>query len=1031
MKELIKTMLRNRIACPLAVLALVLCGTANAQQTKISGIVSNASGQPLIGATISEKGNPSNSAISGDNGQFTIVPGSPDATLIFTHVGYAIQEISLRGRTVINVELASDDKALGEVVVIGYGTVKKSDLTGSVASIKADDLTKGPNVNMQQGLLGRAAGVQIYQKSGEPGSAMSVQIRGITSITGNNAPLYVIDGMPVNNAVAIGSASPGGTTNNPNNRDPLSTLNPSDIASIEILKDASATAIYGSRGANGVVLITTKKGVEGKLVVNYNGSYGRQEASHTQHYMTGDEYTEVINDIIAEGNLNPSNYPPVTGTNYNTDWQQLLFRKAPIQSHDVSFSGGNQKTRYYISAGYFGQDGVMLNSSTKRYNANVNLETSVPQKYNIGVSLTTSYTTDHYNANGTGLNDNGSALYMAQNYDPTAPALDADGSYFHSPLMAPMDNPLAVINGQYSLGETYRTFGNIYAEYFLIPSLSVKARIGADINDAQRYFWIDPSTLTGQSYGGYADVRDGKRGYYLIEGTMNYNRSFGIHSISAVAGATYERYTSSTLLANARSFALPDLTFNAIGTGDQTLNGVGNGRQENILVSYLGRVNYTLLNKYLVTASLRADGSARFGPENKFGYFPSAAVSWKINEEDFLKNAVFINDLKLRASYGAIGNQPNSNYLYLSTYSAGRDAVFNGQRVASIQPTRSPNPFLQWESARQTDIGLDFGLFGSRLSGTVDYYNRKTFNLLYDVPQPLSSGFGTQTRNVGSMRNTGMELALNGIMINNTEFKWGAGFNITTLKNRILSLGGTSQLISNGPGSIGAYSILKPGQSMGSFYGYVVEGVWQTGDDFSKAPAGVRPGDLKYLDLDNNQVIDANDRVILGNSLPDFYYGFNTGFTYKSLSLTIFFEGSHGAKMLNSSLVDSYYPVDFRRNKLAELYLNRWTPDNPTNEYPSFIPGDVQGSRNVTNKTVEDASYLRLQSVQLSWKLPLPKNKLINSATVFVSGQNLHTFTKYSGTDPAANAIGDNILRVDYNTYPLVRTFTGGINIQF
>jgi len=1020
----------SRLSFLLTLLAFFICSALSAQQISITGKITSEAGEPLHGATIRVK-DANQNTLSGDDGTFTLQVDNANATLEVEYVGYATRQIELNGRRAVTVVLTPAGKSLSEVVVIGYGSVKKSDLTGSVASIKADDLTKGTNVNMQQALQGRVAGVQIYQKSGEPGGAMSVQIRGITSITGNNAPLYVIDGMPVNDAVAVGSASPGGTTSNPNNRNPLNTLNPSDIASIEILKDASATAIYGSRGANGVVLITTKKGSVGRLTVDYNGSYGRQQVSHTQRYMTGDEYTTAINGIIHDGNLNTSNYPEVTGDNYNTDWQDLLFRKATIQSHDVSFSGGNATSKYYVSAGYFGQDGVMLNSGTKRYNVNVNLELSVPYKYNVGVSLATTYIKDAYNATGTGLNDNGSALYMAQNYDPTAPAYNEDGSYYRSPLMAPMDNPLAVINGQYSTGETYRTFGNIHAEYFFVPTLSAKVRVGADINDAQRSFWIDPSTLTGASYNGYADVRDGKRGYYLIEGTVNYNESFGKHKINAVAGATYERYTSNSLVANARSFALADLTYYAIGTGDQTLNGVSNGKQENILISYLGRVNYSFMDRYLLTASLRADGSARFGPENKYGYFPSAALSWKMKQENFLKNVEAVSDLKLRASYGAIGNQPNVNYLYLSTYSAGRDAVFNGDRVTSISPTRSANVFLQWESARQTDIGLDFSFFGSRLSGTADYYNRKTFNLLYDIPLPLSSGFGAQTQNVGSMRNSGFEFALNGTIVDQKDFKLDAGFNITTLKNKILSLGGIDQVIGSGPGSIGDYSILKPGESMGSFYGYVVKGVWQTGDDFSKAPAGVRPGDLKYLDLDGNQVIDASDRVILGSSLPDYYYGFNLNASYKALSLNVSFEGSHGAKMLNSALVDSYYPVDFRRNKLAALYLNRWTPDNPTNEYPSFIPGDVQGLKNVTNKTVEDASYLRLQAVQLSYQLPLPENKFVSHASVFVSGQNLFTITNYSGSDPAANAVGSNINRVDYNTYPMTRTFTAGLNVQF
>lgn len=999
----------------------------SAVERSISGTVKGESDEGLPGVSVVVK-NTTRGTTTDANGNFRLSVEQGDATLIFSFVGYANQEVAVGNRSSIEVKLLPDLKALDEVVVVGYGAVRKSDLTGSVTSLKAQDLTKGPNVNLQQNLIGRAAGVQIYQKSGEPGATMSVQIRGITSITGNNDPLYVVDGLPVNDGTAIGTASAGGATTNPNNRTPLNSLNPSDIESIEILKDASASAIYGSRGANGVVIITTKKGKDGKLKVDYNGTYGVQTVAHTQQFLTGAEYKDAINSIIDLGKLNT---PKVTEPNANTDWQSLLFRKAAIQSHDLSFSGAGGNTRYYISAGYFDQGGIMLNSGTRRYNARVNLENGIAGRYNVGLSLTTSYTRDLYNATGTGINDNASALYMAQNYDPTVPPYNPDGTYYRSPLMAPMDNPLAVINGQYGSGDTYRTFGNMFAEYFLIPSLSAKVRVGVDLNDNQRYFFIDPSTLTGLSYGGYADVRDGKRGYYLLEGTLNYNKAVGDHRIIAVAGSTYERYTSSILVANARSFALPDLTYDALGTGNSALNGVNSGRQENKLVSFLARVNYSYKGKYLLTASMRADGSARFGPNKRFGYFPSVALAWRIQDEDFLKNNRTLSELKLRASYGVTGNQPTSNYLYFSTYSAGRTAVFNGNKTSTLQPSRSANPDLQWETAVQADLGVDFGFFGSRLTGSVDYYDRKTSNLLYDIPQPASTGFGSRTENVGSMRNSGFELSVKGVVVNQNHVRIDVGGNFTTLKNRVLSLGDVSQSIGGGTGSIGQVSILKPGESIGSFYGYIVDGTWQTGDNFADAQTGIRPGDPKYRDLDGNKIINASDRVILGKSLPDYYYGFNTSAGYKDLLLEVFFEGSHGASMLNSSLVDSYYPIDYRRNKLAAPYLNRWTPANPTNDYPSFLPNDVQGQRQVTNKTVGDASYLRLQSIRLSYKLPLPQNRYLSSASVFVNGQNLYTFTKYSGTDPAANALGDNILRIDYNTYPLTRTFTGGLNLQF
>ncbi|WP_230383836.1 SusC/RagA family TonB-linked outer membrane protein [Pedobacter endophyticus] len=1019
---------KNQLLKMLSLLLILIGSLSNqvtAQTSRISGTVKDEKGETIVGATVKVKNQPivvsTNAA-----GAFTL-EAAPTAVLQISFVGYKNVEIEVNKRTSVNVTLEPEAGNLDDIVVVGYGTVRKSDLTGSVTSLKAGDITKGANVNVQQALVGRSSGVQIYQKSGEPGAAMSVQVRGVTSITGNNSPLYVVDGLPINDAAAVGGSAPGGTTNNPNLRSAMNNLNPSDIASIEILKDASATAIYGSRGANGVVIITTKKGDAGKLKVNYNGSVGTQKATRLLNFMTGDEYTQAINGIIDLGSLSTAR---VTGDNANTDWQSLLLRRASLQSHDISFSGGGGNTKFYISAGLYDQDGIMLNSGNKRYNGRVNVEHAVAQKYAVGISLESSYTRDDYNATGVGLNDNASALYMAQNYDPTAAPYTATGGYNRSPLMNPMDNPLAVINGQYGMSDTYRTIGNIYAEYYFIPSLSAKVRAGADVNDSQRYFWIDPTTLTGASYNGYADVRDGKRAYYLGEATLNFNKTIGDHSIAAVAGSTYERYTSSVLIGNSRSFALPDLTYDGLGTGDNTLNGVSNNRQENILVSFLGRVNYAYKGKYLLTASLRADGSARFGPNKRFGYFPSAALAWKISDEDFLKDNNTISELKLRASYGATGNQPNANYIYFSTYSAGRNAIFGGTRYSSLNPTRSANADLQWESANQIDLGIDFGLFNSRLSGSIEYYNRKTSDLLYDIPQAASTGFGSQTQNVGSMRNTGVEFSVKGSILNKSDFTIDAGFNITTLKNQILSLGELNQVIYGGVGSIGSIGILRPGESIGSYFGYIVDGVWQTGDDFSTAQTGVRPGDLKYRDLDGNKIIDANDRTIIGKSMPNFYYGFNTSVGYKKVSLDVFFEGSHGAKLLNSSLVDALYPVDLRRNKLAEPYLNRWTPTNATNDYPSFLPNDVQGQRQVNTRTVENASYLRLQAVRLSVRVPLPKNKFVSSLSVFANGSNLYTWTDYSGSDPAANSLGDNILKVDYNSYPLSRTYTFGINLQ-
>jgi TonB-dependent starch-binding outer membrane protein SusC len=988
-------------------------------------ITASADNQPLPSANVVVKGTTTGATADAD-GYYSLQVPSGNAILVFSFVSFENQEIAVNNRSEINIAL-SEVSALQEVVVVGYGTVKKSDLTGSVVSLKTKDMTPGANVNLQQALLGRAAGVQVYQKSGEPGSAVSVKIRGISSITAGNDPLYVIDGIPVNDGAPVGGNG-AGFVNNPNPRSTLNSLNPNDIESIEILKDASATAIYGARGANGVVMITTKRGQEGKMRMTYNGNYGIQEVAKTPQVLTGEQYRDVLNAIIdAGGGVRTER---VADNVVNTDWQKTLQQQGSNQSHDIAFSGGNNATKYYFSLGYFNQKGVLLNSGLDRYSARLNLENRLANKYAVGININTSYIKDVYNAVGLGVNENGSAQYAALYYDPTVPVYAADGSYNRSTFIGTtMDNPLAIIHGQQANSDSYRTFGNVFGEYNLTPALSIRAKLGGDINSSQRNTWIDPSTLQGVQSGGIATLTTGNRSYYMAEGTLNYVKNFADkHNINAVAGATYENFGSNSFSATGRGYTLTDLKYNAIGTGTQTLNSIGSGRNESRLVSYLARVNYSFNNRYLLTASIRADGSSRFGENNRFGYFPSAAVAWKMHEEGFLKNIKPINELKLRVSYGSIGNQSIGNFLYLTTFSAGGDAIFNGNRVTSISPTRNPNPDLKWEAANQMDIGVDFVLFNSRLRGTVEYYDRRTTDLLLGVPLPLSSGFGSQTRNIGSMKNTGIEVTLGADIVKTPHFKWTIDGNASTLKNEVVSLGGAASIFTGDAGFINNAGIITPGQSMGSYYGYRVLGVWQTGDDFSTTSAGVKAGDVKYDDINGDKAITDLDRVILGKSIPDFFFGLTNTVSFKGLSLSVFVEGSQGASVLSNDLIDSYFPVSFRRNKLAIPYLNRWTATNPTNDYPSFINPTVQGQRIVNSRTVQDASYVRIQSVRLGYDLPL-KNK--RNISLFVVGQNLYTFTDYIGVDPAVNAIGNDILRIDYSSFPMTRTFMGGVTVQF
>ncbi len=1022
------------VLLPLSTLAnSPIATSAGVYKTDVSvtGSVLDEQKQPLVGVSISIKGT-SIGTITDSEGKYKIIVPTGNETLMFSFVGYLTEEIAVGGRSQIDIFLIADITTLGDIVVIGYGSVKKSDLTGSVVSLKAKDLNPGANMNVEQALLGRAAGVQVYQKSGEPGAAMSVKIRGTSSITAGSDPLYVIDGMPVNNAAPATGGSPGFAAS-ANARNPLNSLNPSDIESIEILKDASATAIYGSRGANGVVIITTKKGSEGKLQVNYNTYYGIQEASKKIKVLEGSQYKDILNSIIRERVLTRKigdSTEKITHQVVNTDWQDLLYQKASVQSHEINFSGGKENTRFYASLNYFNQQGVVKNSSTERYVARINLDNSVDKKYGIGFTMNASYIKDQYNSVGLGLNENGSALYAALNYDPSYSAYDTTGNYYRSPFMTTVDHPVALIEGQWAKSDAYRIFGTVFGEYFIIPELSVKLRAAGDVNTNQRNTWVGPTTIAGLQSSGIATVNSATVNYYMGEATLNFNKTLGLHAISGVLGSTYEYFGSYSFGATGRGYALPDLTYNAIQTGDPTRNEISSGRASNKLISYLGRVNYTYNSKYLLTVSFRADGSARFGLNNRFGYFPSAAVAWKIHEESFLKNVSFLDELKLRISYGAIGNQSIGNYLYLSTLSPGDNVIFRGIRNNSLAPSRVPNPDLKWEATKQGEIGIDFAFLARRISGSIDVYQRNTTDLLLNLPLPQSTGFNAKVQNVGSLKNTGVDVLLNGYIMQTEHMKWSLSGNISFFKNEVVSLGSMSQIFLGSAGNINNVSIIKPGESLGAYYGYQVLGVWQADDDFTKAPANVKAGDLKFLDLDSNKTINASDRVVLGKALPDFNYGFSSTFEYKGLSLSVFFEGSQGGSIINSFLVDSYFPVSTRRNKIAEPYLNRWTPQNPTNEYPSFVAPTSQGQQQVNSRTVENASYLRFQSARVAYNFNL-NTKYLHGLTVYVTGQNLWTFSKYSGIDPSVNAIGNDFVKIDYNTYPLTRTYMAGINVQF
>tara|TARA_R110002072_G_scaffold264748_1_gene423582 strand:+ start:56449 stop:59472 length:3024 start_codon:yes stop_codon:yes gene_type:complete len=1007
---------------------MVLSNVTYAQQRNVKGTVTTGDDPlGLPGVNILLKGTTVGTVTDLD-GNYSINVTDGSSTLVFSMIGFENQEAEVGSRSIIDIILSEDISALDEVVVVGYGTVKKSDLTGSVGVLKKEDFNAGVITSAEQLLAGKIPGVQVVQNSAEPGGAISVNIRGVGSVNSGTSPLYVIDGLPMDNSLAVSGS--GSNFDQKTSRNPLSSLNPGDIESIEVLKDASSTAIYGARGANGVILITTKKGSTGALKTNYDFYLGVQNVAKKLDVLNPTEYQSILNSIIEDGGGSEServNDLQGAGTN----WQDQVYQdNALVQSHNLSFTGGNDKTQFYAGLNYFDQDGVVKNSSYERFGFRLNLEHKVTDKFVLGTALNSTYTKDTYFPSGFSINEGAGVLYSAYNYDPTISPYNADGSYNRSSFMT-MDSPLALINGKTSSSNGYRTFGTFYMQYFLTKELSFRVNLGGDINSQQRDTFVDRSTIDGSANGGIASVLTGSRSNYLFEGLLNYNKVVGEHSISSVFGATTQRFVSTNFNGTARGFPSDVLKTNNLSLGDPLLYTLSNSRSSNQLLSYLGRVNYIYKNKYLLTASIRADGSSRFGANNRFGYFPSIAAGWKINEEAFFSGIEeTVSTLKLRTSWGRTGNQEIGNYQAITTFGNGPIAVMDDKQVKTLDPTRIGNEDLVWETTEQFNVGIDYGFFQDRLQGSIDYYKKNTFNMLLNLPIPTETGFTTQTRNVGSVQNSGFEFGLTSTNINSNSFKWTTNLLFNAIENEVTDLGGIPRIVTGSAGFSNQISVIEEGLPLNSFYGYEILGIWQEVDDFDLTNDNVAPGDFKYRDVDGNGVVNSDDRVILGNSFPKFIWSIGNTLTYKGFELYAFFEGQEGLQMYNGNLAETYFPISFRRNKLAEPMQNRWTAENPSNVYPSFINPLGQGQKSVNSYTVEDASYVRLNTVRLSYNLNV-KSKLINSAKVYVTGQNLATWTSYSGLDPAVNPNGGANLRIDFNAYPIARTFMGGVILQF
>lgn len=966
------------------------------------------------------------------DGAYSIEVPSEKSVLVFSFIGYQKQEVTVGNQSVIDVVLLPDARTLDEIVVIGYGTQTKRDLTGSVAKLDEESFNQGVNTSIDQLIDGKAAGVQVVQNSGEPGGGMSIDIRGVGSINAGSSPLYVVDGLPIENSVLIsGTGNQVAPTRSP--RNPISFLNPGDIESIEILKDASASAIYGARGANGVILITTKSGSAGQLKVDYNGHIGFNEVHNRLNLLNPQEYMTGINSLIDGGAGDEAER--VTGIQGGgTDWQDVIYRdKALVQKHNLSFSWGNSQTTYLVSVNNTREEGLVENTSFNRYGGRFNLNHRT-ERFNFGISATSSYIKDIFVPNGFDVNLRGGALNAAKLYDPTLAIRDEEGNFITTEFMD-IDNPLAIITGNHMDGNRYRYLGTVFAEYFVLPSLSVKVRAGGDANNEDKTIYKDRTTIIGNSLGGVATAYAGTQSNYLVEGTLNFNETIGDHTFGALAGITTQKFMTKFSEQQANNFTTDATLANNFGLADRTTLIDNSFKETNTLLSYLGRVNYKFKDKYLLTASYRVDGSSRFGEGNRFGFFPSFSLGWLIDQEPFFPSGGAIDMLKLRGSWGQTGNQEIGNNNSIVTFASGNRTsyVLDDQFVTSLNPTRIANPDLKWETTEQIDIGVDFSLFAGRVSGGIDWYQKKTTDMLLNLPIPTSSGFSSKLVNIGSMQNSGIELGLTTFNVVGRDFSWSSDLNFYTLKNEVTDLGGISRILTGSfSAAAGNISIITPGEPLRSFYGHEVVGIWQEGDDLSSITNNVSPGDFKFRDVNGDGTIDGDDRVILGNSFPEFTWGFGNTFKFKNFNLYVFFKGVEGVSMINGNLLEQYWPRSgVRINRFADPFLNRWTPSNPTNAQPSYLNLD-QHSQGVNSRTVVDASYVKLQTVRLSYSLPSSMiNGVFRSVELYVTGLNLITFSDYDGQDPALNPNGSANFRIDWNGYPSARTYLFGLNLGF
>ncbi|MDR0744890.1 MAG: TonB-dependent receptor [Mediterranea sp.] len=1010
--------LKHALACFL----LLLGGPAVFGQTTIKGKVVDArTSESIIGASVELKSKAGGGVVTNLDGAFTLsVSEELPVTLRVSFIGYRQQDIDVyEAGEPVTVELLEDYNLLNEVVVVGYGTQKRKELTGSVTTISKERLAQ-PVISVNSLLSGAAAGVNISE-GGQPGSTFSVRIRGGNSINAGNEPLFVIDGV-----ILYGnSATDAGVSQLTASLNPLAAINPNDIESIEILKDVSATAIYGSRGSNGVVIITTKSGQRGKDKIEYQYSIGWQQASKKLDLLNGTEWDALYREI---GGEYPAGYTP--GASY--DWQDEALRTATVQTHQISLSGGDEKTRYLISGNFTDQDGILLNTGLKRYTGRLNLDRNLRDNLNVSLNLNASKLNQHGLNNYPTYAGYGNPLEAVIRNSPLNPIYNADGTFNYHNIFERGDlrsgdvttNAIADLVNTTAQNITNSLLGNFALRYTVIPGLELKLSAGTNITNATQNFYAPSSTAGGfGATNGYASVGNRRTDVWQYEYTLNYTKQLGRdHFLNALAGYTTQNTTTEYAVAQATNFANEQVLWHSLQSGNTFVKPLS-GASESILHSVIGRLNYTFRQRYNLTATFRADGSSRFAKNNKWGYFPSIGLSWNISEEAFLRRIRNLDELKLRASFGTVGNQEIGDYKYEALYGttnvndSNRNQVysFGGQLTTGYLRTNLENPDLKWEQTASYNIGIDASLFQHRLSFTADVYYKKTTDLLLNTPTLIQTGFSTRLRNVGDISNKGLELEARGVIIDRKDLKWDLTANFAKNINRVLSLA---------PGQENIGTTIFVGQPLGVHYLVESAGIVQTPEEAAKTVGPswkptVEVGDEKFVNQNGDDVVnETGDRVILGTSNPDVTYGFSTTLTWKALSLFVAFQGVSGNQIYNS-LRQSLESPNTSNNGLATL-VDRWTSANPSTTIPK---ASKTSSTFNTSRFLEDGAYLRLKNITLTYALPARIQALPTARiSLFASAQNLLTFTKFTGYDPeTGGGFG----------YPQARTVSLGVNLSY